>query len=335
MAVSATHAAGRPRRRPALFGLIPAGNIERREALWFWIFISPWVIGFLVFTIYPIVMTAYYSMTKYDFRNDPVWLGLGNYANLFGDRVFWKSLQVTGYYTLLSVPVGIVFGMLLAVLLNQKVPWLGMFRTLFYLPALLSGSVAVALLFSWLLNPQFGIINSIISSLVGDRGIIPLGLSGPRWLQDPNWVVPSYTLMSLWGFGGSMLIFLSALQGVPTSLYEAAEIDGAGRIQQFFNVTIPMISPVILFTTITGVIGAMQVFTAAYVISGATNLGAPAYASMFYNLYLFLNAFRRYRMGVASAQAWILMIIILILTLLMFWASRRYVYYEADEEGAL
>jgi multiple sugar transport system permease protein len=141
--------------------------------------------------------------------------------------------------------------------------------------------------------------------------------------------------MSLWGFGGSMLIFLSALQGVPTSLYEAAEIDGAGRIQQFFNVTIPMISPVILFTTITGVIGAMQVFTAAYVISGATNLGAPAYASMFYNLYLFLNAFRRYRMGVASAQAWILMIIILILTLLMFWASRRYVYYEADEEGAL
>jgi multiple sugar transport system permease protein len=315
--------------------LIPAGNIERREALWFWIFISPWVIGFLVFTMYPIVMTAYYSMTKYDFRNDPVWLGLENYAKLFGDRVFWKSLQVTGYYTLLSVPVGIVFGMLLAVLLNQKVPWLGMFRTLFYLPALLSGSVAVALLFSWLLNPQFGIINSIISSLVGDRGLVPLGLSGPRWLQDPNWVVPSYTLMSLWGFGGSMLIFLSALQGVPTSLYEAAEIDGAGRIQQFFNVTIPMISPVILFTTITGVIGAMQVFTAAYVISGATNLGAPAYASMFYNLYLFLNAFRRYRMGVASAQAWILMIIILILTLLMFWASRRYVYYEADEEGAL
>ncbi|MBU6333717.1 MAG: sugar ABC transporter permease [Chloroflexi bacterium] len=335
MAVSATHAPGRPRRRPALFGLIPAGNIERREALWFWIFISPWVIGFLVFTMYPIVMTAYYSMTKYDFRNDPVWLGLDNYIGLFGDRVFWKSLQVTGYYTLLSVPVGIVFGMLLAVLLNQKVPWLGMFRTLFYLPALLSGSVAVALLFSWLLNPQFGIINSIISSLVGDRGLVPLGLSGPRWLQDPNWVVPSYTLMSLWGFGGSMLIFLSALQGVPTSLYEAAEIDGAGRIQQFFNVTIPMISPVILFTTITGVIGAMQVFTAAYVISGATNLGAPAYASMFYNLYLFLNAFRRYRMGVASAQAWILMIIILILTLLMFWASRRYVYYEADEEGAL
>ncbi|NWG19266.1 MAG: sugar ABC transporter permease [Chloroflexi bacterium] len=335
MAVQTAQVPARPRRKPALFGLIPAGKIERREALWFWFFISPWVIGFLAFTLYPIVASAYFSFTNFSINKPPEWVGLANYITLSRDSVYWKSLQVTGYYTLLSVPLGIAFGLMLAVLLNQKIPALGLFRTLYYLPALLSGSVAVALLFSWLFNPQFGIFNMLISEAVGPNGLIPLGLKGPRWLQDPNWVIPSYTIMSLWGFGGGMLIFLSALQGVPTALYEAAEIDGATRIQQFFNVTIPMISPVVLFTFITGVIGAMQQFTAAYVISGGESLGAPAYSSMFYNLYLFSNAFRRYRMGVASAQAWILLIVILLLTLAMFWASRRYVYYESDEEGAI
>jgi multiple sugar transport system permease protein len=147
--------------------------------------------------------------------------------------------------------------------------------------------------------------------------------------------MPAYALMALWGFGGTMLIYLSALQGVPTALYEAAEIDGANRIEQFFNITLPMVSPVILFTIITGIIGAFQVFTPAYVISGGTSLGAPNYASMFYNLYLFQNAFTRYRFGTASAQAWILLIVILLLTMLMFWASRRYVHYESDEEGSI
>ncbi|MEN9937646.1 MAG: hypothetical protein RLZZ387_4225 [Chloroflexota bacterium] len=325
----------RPKKKAALFGLIPAGKIERKEALWFWFFISPWVIGFLVFTMYPIIMSAYYSLTTYNISSPPRFIGFSNYTNLFKDSVFWKSLQVTSYYTLLSVPLGIIFGLLLAVLLNQKVPALGIFRTLYYLPALLSGSVAVALLFSWLLNPQFGIINNIIAGAVGPDGLIPLGIKGPRWLQDPKWVIPSYTLLSLWGFGATMLIYLSALQGVPNALYEAAEIDGANRIQQFFNVTIPMISPVILFTFITGVIGSFQTFTAAYVLAGGGTLGAPAYSSMFYVLYLFANAFRRYRMGVASAQAWLLLIVILLLTMAMFWASRRYVYYESEEEGAL
>jgi multiple sugar transport system permease protein len=221
------------------------------------------------------------------------------------------------------------------VLLNQKVPFLGLFRTVYYLPSLLGGSVAVALLFSWILNPQFGILNLLIRSFVGPDGLIPLGIVGPRWLQDQNWVMPSYTLIALWGFGATMLIYLSALQGVPTALYEAAEIDGANRIQQFFNVTVPMISPVILFTAITGIIGAFQQFTIAYVLSSGTSIGSPNYASMFYNLYLFVNAFRRYRLGTASAQAWILMIIILLLTMLMFWASRRYVHYESDEEGSI
>ncbi len=321
--------------RGALFGLIPRGNIERREAMWFWFFIAPWVIGFLVFTLYPIIASFYYSLTIYNISSPPRFVGFQNYQDLFKDSIFWKSLQVTAYYSLLAVPLGIVFGLFLAVLLNQNVPFLGVFRTLYYLPALLSGSVAVALLFSWLLNPQFGILNSIIRSFVGPQGLIPLGITGPRWLQDPTWVIPSYTLLSLWGFGATMLIYLSALQGVPTALYEAAEIDGANRIQQFFNVTVPMISPVILFTFITGVIGSFQTFTAAYVIGGAGSLGSPAYASMFYVLYLFVNVFRRYRAGTASAQAWILFIVILLLTLAMFWVSRRYVYYEADEEGGI
>jgi len=306
------------------WSFVPEGRLARREALWFWAFISPWVVGFLVFTLYPIIASGYYSLTVYNVSSAPRFVGFENYIALAGDRVFWKSLQVTSYFTLLSVPLGILFGILLAVLLNQKVPAMGLFRTLYYLPSLMAGSVAVALLFSWLLNPQFGIINGVLRVI---------GITGPRWLQDPNWVVPSYTLMSLWGFGASMLIYLSALQGVPTTLYEAAEIDGATRVQQFFNVTIPMISPVILFTFITGVIGAFQQFTQAYVISNGT--GAPAYASMFYNLYLFLNAFQRFRLGMASAQAWILMIIVLLLTVAMFWVSRRYVHYESDEEGGI
>jgi multiple sugar transport system permease protein len=321
------------KKKESSWALLPSNKLARREAIWFWVFISPWVIGFLVFTLYPILASAYYSLTVYNISSPPRWTGFDNYVSLWKDRVFWKSLQVTSYFTLLSVPLGIVLGIALAVLLNQKVPGVGVFRTLYYLPSLMAGSVAVALLFSWLLNPQFGVINLFIRNLVGTNGLIPLGWNGPRWLQDPNWVIPAYTMMSLWGFGSTMLIYLSALQGVPTALYEAAEIDGANRIQRFFRVTIPMISPVILFTFITGVIGAFQQFTQAYVISNGD--GSPAYASMFYNLYLFLNAFRRYRLGMASAQAWILMVIVLLLTVAMFWVSRRYVYYESDEEGGI
>jgi len=322
------------------FRILPAGQIERREALWFWFFIAPWVFGFIVFTAGPIIASAYLSMTLFSPGKPTQFVGFANYIALFNDRIFWKSLGVTTYYVALAVPLGIIASLLLAVLLNQKVPFLGIFRTLYYLPALLAGSVATALLFSWLLNPQFGILNYVIRSLVGPNGVIPLGLTGPRWLQDPKWVIPSYTLLALWGFGASMLIYLSALQGVPTHLYEAATLDGANRIQKFFNITIPMISPVILFTLITGIIAAFNVFAEAYVLSTAANggnsaVGAPAFSSMFYVLYLFVNTFQRNRIGTGAAQAWILFLIILALTLLMFQASRRFVYYESEEEGMI
>jgi multiple sugar transport system permease protein len=308
------------------------GKMARREMMWFWFFISPWVIGYLLFTLGPILVSGYLSLTRYNVTSPPVWVGFQNYQMLMSDTIFWKSLQVSAYYTLLSVPLGIIFALLLALLLNQNVPALGVFRTLFYLPAIMP-IVATALLFQLLLNPQFGVINYFIQWFVGPNGLIPLGIVGPRWLADPKWVVPSFTLLSLWGFGGGMLIYLSALQGVPTHLYEAATIDGAGRIRRFWHVTLPMISPVILFTFITGVIGSFQVFTQAWVINGGT--GAPAYSSMFYVLYLFLNAFRRFRMGTAAAQAWLLFIVILALTILFLWASRRFVYYESDDGGRI
>ncbi|HEU5102067.1 MAG TPA: sugar ABC transporter permease [Roseiflexaceae bacterium] len=322
-----------PRQKARRFSILPEGKMERREAIWFWFFISPWVLGFVIFTLGPIVASAYLSLTRYNLASSPVFIGFTNYANLFNDRIFWKSLQVTAYYSALALPLGICLSLLLAVLLNQKIPFVGVFRTLFYLPSLLGASVAVVLLFQWLLNSQFGIVNQVIRGLVGPNGMIPLGITGPKWFQDPNWTVPSLVLMSLWGFGGSMLVYLSALQGVPTQLYEAATIDGAGRIRQFFTITLPMISGVILFTFITGVIGSFQVFTQAYIISNGS--GSPAYSLMFYVLYLFNNAFRTYRMGTAAAQAWILFLIVLVLTLLLFRVSRRFVYYESDEEGFL
>lgn len=312
--------------------LLPKGSLARREAIWFWIFIAPWLIGFILFRGGPIIASLFLSFTDYNVASPPDPVGLENFTRLFSDRIFIKSLQVSVYYTFLSVPLGIIASLSLAVLLNQKgVPFLGVFRTLYYIPALVAGSVAVAFLFQWVLNPSFGVMNYLIGLFVGPSGIIPLGIVGPKWFFDPKWVVPSFVLMSLWGFGGSMLLYLAGLQGVPTALYEAATIDGANAWHRFRNVTLPMISPVILFTFITGMIGSFQVFTPAYIVSNGE--GGPAYASMFYVLYLYLNAFRRYRFGYASAQAWLLFLVILVLTVLAFRASRRAVYYESTSEG--
>jgi multiple sugar transport system permease protein len=318
--------------------LLPKTRLARREALWFYFFVAPWIIGFLAFTGGPVIASLYLSFTRYNVADPPRWVGFANYAGLFEDRIFYKSFQVSAYYTVLSVPLGIIFSLSLAMLLNQKVPFLGVFRTLYYLPSLVTG-VSVALLFQWLLNPQFGIVNFLIARLVGPSGLIPLGIVGPGWFYDTAWVVPSFVVLSLWSFGSSMLIYLSALQGVPTALYEVAMIDGAGAWRRFWNVTLPMISPVILFTFITGMFGAFRIFTQAYVISGGTAgtgaFGGPNYASMFYVLYLYLNAFRRYRFGFSAAMAWILFGIILVLTLILLRVSREVIYYESASEGDL
>ena len=305
-------------------GVLPRGKQRRQEELWFYFFISPWIIGFLVFTIGPVIASFFLSLTIYN-PGEPIrWVGLHQYEMLFDDKIFWISLRVTAYYTLLSIPLGIVASLSLAMLLNQNVPFLSGFRTIYYLPSIISG-VPVALLWQWILNPKFGVLNYVISVLIGPRGLIPLGVQGPEWFFAEEWVIPAYVLMSLWGLGGPMLIYLASLQGVPTALYDAATIDGANGWQQFRHVTLPMISSAILFMFITGMIGSFQVFTQAYVISGGQ--GGPNYASTFYVLYLFLQGFRHYRLSYAAAMAWILFWLILVLTILSLRFSEERVYY--------
>ncbi len=294
----------------------PKSKLARQEAGAFYLFISPWVIGFLVFTLYPMLASVYYSLTVYNVV-DINFVGLQNYQELFADEKFYWSLWVTAKFTLVSVPLNIAAALMVAVLLNQKVPGLTFWRTVYYLPSIITG-VAVALLWQWILNPEFGIFKYIFFE--------PLGIEGPRWFWSETWVIPAYWIMGLWGIGGTMVIYLAALQGVPTALYEAAEIDGANSFQRFIRVTIPMISPVILFTFITNLIYTIQTFTQVYVISNG--LGGPNNASLLYVLYLFLNGFRWFRLGYASALAWVLFVIIVILTILMIRAGERRVHYE-------
>jgi len=293
-------------------------SMSQKEALAFYLLVSPWVVGFLVFQIGPMLASLGFSFAKYDIVRPPVWIGLNNYEEMFfGDPLFWQALKVTGTYTFLAVPLGIVFSLFLAVMLNQRIPALSIFRTIFYLPSVISG-VAVSLLWLWMLNPTFGLINYLLRVL--------FGIQGPKWLLSGPWVIPSFVLMSMWSVGGSLVIYLAALQSVPTELYEAASLDGATAWRRFWHVTLPMISPVILFTFITGIIGSLQTFTQAYVMSDRGR-GGPHYASLFYGLYLFQNAFRYFRMGYASALAWVLFLIILLLTSLTFKLSSERVFY--------
>jgi multiple sugar transport system permease protein len=302
------------------------GSLARKEERAFYLVISPWMIGFLLFIAFPFFASFYFSLTKYDAIKAPQFVGLANWKHLFEDRIFYRALGVTTYYTFFRVPVVLAASLALAVLLNQDIPLLSVFRTIYYLPSVVTG-VAVALLFMWILNPQIGIVNYLIAVLVGPHGLIPLGIKGPGWFFSEYWVIPSLVIMSLWGLGGPMLIYLASLQNVPTQLYEAAIMDGAGAWTKFWRITIPMISPVLLFTFVTNIIGSFQVFTQAYIVSNGT--GGPNYASMFYVLYLFLEAFQSYRIGYGAALAWMLFLIILGLTLLTLRLSRDLVYYES------
>jgi multiple sugar transport system permease protein len=292
---------------------------RRREALAALFFLSPWLIGFVVFLAGPMAASLILSFTKYKIVQPPVWIGIDNYARMIGDDLFYKSLRVTITYTALSVPLGIAVALGIALLLNQTRFMSGVFRTVFYLPSVISG-VAVAIVFAWIFNHRFGILNYFL-------GLV--GIEGPPWLSHPRYVLWAFVLMSLWGIGTTAIIFLAALQGVPATLYEAAEIDGAGTRRKFFSITLPMISPSILFVLIMGVIGTFQTFTQAYIMTG----GGPANATLFYILYLYKNAFNWFEMGYASALAWMLFAIILALTLIVLRSSNRWVYYESPGDG--
>ncbi len=290
-------------------------KIKRRENLTGYAFASPWLLGFLVFTLYPMCSSLYYSFTNYNTMKAPKWVGLRNYIIIFtSDPLFWKSLWNTIYYAVLSVPLGIAAGVLIALLLNQKVKGMRFFRTIFYLPTVVS-SVAVSLLWMWILEPNFGLLNNFLKNF---------GIIGPGWLTDPAWSKNSLILMSLWTVGGGMLIYLAALQDVPESLYEAATIDGAGAFTKFFKITLPMITPTLFYNLITGIIGGLQVFSQAFIMTN----GGPSYSTYFYGYHLYNKAFTEYQMGYASALAWILLVMTLGLSLIVFKTSNKWVYYE-------
>jgi len=287
-----------------------------REAVAFYFFASPWLIGLLLWTLGPMIASFILSFTDYQLVLPPKWFGSGNYTYMLRDELVWRALRVTTIYALGTIPLGLLFSFGLAVLLNQPIRGVHVFRTIYYIPAVISG-VPVALLWMWLLNPEFGLVNNALAAV---------GIDGPDWFFSKTWVIPSFIIMSLWAIGAPMIIYLAGLQGIPHHLYEAAEIDGAGPFSKFRHVTVPMISPVILYNLVIGVIGSFQIFTPAYVITQ----GGPANASLFYVLYLFNNAFRYFKMGYASAMAWLMFAIILLLTLLVFRMSTSWVYYEGD-----
>lgn len=293
------------------------GKLARKEAREGYLYALPWFIGFTVFTAGPIIASFLLSFTNWDLIRPAEWIGFGNYNMLLEDPLFWQSLKVTSIYALFSVPLGILGGLAIAVLMNQKIKGLSVFRTIYYLPAVVSG-VAVSLLWSWIFNPDFGVLNYLLSLI---------GINGPGWIYDEKWALPSLIIMSLWGVGGGMVIYLAGLQGVPTELYEAAIIDGASSWRRFWSITIPMISPVIFFQLIMGIIGSFQIFTQAYIMTG----GGPNNATLFYVLYLYRNAFQWFKMGYASALAWVLFIVILILTIIQFKLANRWVYYEGGK----
>lgn len=277
-------------------------------------FISPWLVGFLAFTVIPFLVSIFLSFTRYDIVSSPVWVGWANYKRLFTqDPLFWKSLWITVKYSLVSVPVGILAGVGLALLLNLNVRGMSVYRTLFYLPSIVP-VVATSVIFIWLLNPQIGLLNGLLKRV---------GVLGPAWLQDTKWAFWSLVFMSLWGVGGSMIIYLAGLKDIPIALYEAAFIDGAGAWDRTRHITLPMLTPVIFFNLIMGVIGSFQYFTQAYIMT----LGGPDDSTHFYALYLFNRAWRYLDMGYASAMAWILFILVMLLTLFIFRSHRRWVHY--------
>ncbi len=283
-------------------------------------FCLPWIVGLLVFTLYPVVASLFYSFCDYSVLDSPIWIGGENYARLLHDRVFWISLKNTLIYSAFSIPLGIVVALALALLLNCEVRGRAIFRTIFYLPAIVP-LVASSMLWLWIFNGTYGLMNWLLGPLFHLFNMAP-----PGWLGDPEWAKPALIIMSLWGVGNSMIIFLAGLQDVPRELYESAEIDGANPWQRFWNVTLPMISPVIYFNLIMGIITSLQMFTQVFVMTGGAS-GDPARSTLLYALYLFATAFYDLRMGYASAMAWILFLVILALTLLATKSMEKRTHY--------
>lgn len=295
---------------------------QRRSLLMGLLFISPALIGLAVFTIWPMARSLYYSFTDYNILQPPYWIGLENYQDLLKDRVFGIGLANTLIMVVIALPLHLIFNLGMAFLLNSKIRGLPIYRTIFYIPSI-TPVVASAIVWMWIFNGQYGILNVIL----GWFGVQPIG-----WLTNPDWVKPALIFMGAWFGGNTILIYLAGLQEVPVDMIESAELDGANAWQKTWSITLPMISPVIFYTIIINTIGYFQYFTEAWVMTANREgaAGGPANAAMFYSMYLYQNAFQQLKMGYASAQAWILFVIVLIVTGLLFFSSRYWVYYRAE-----
>jgi multiple sugar transport system permease protein len=294
------------------------GTLARRQALWCYVFIAPAILGLLLFSLGPMIASLWLSFTSYDLLSSPEWIGADNYTNLAQDPLFRKSLSVTLIYGLVAVPCTMLIALVLAIMLNAKIPALPFFRSAYYLPSVISG-VAVATLWKWMFNGEYGLINA---------GLARIGIAGPAWLTDEQWALRALIFMSLWGFGATMLIYLAGLQGVPKELYEAAQVDGASRLRQHLHVTVPMLSPVTFFNLIMGIIASLQVFAEPFVLTK----GGPNNSTLLLSVYLYQNAFQYLKMGYASAIAWVTFAIIGVFTLLVFRSMPMWVHSEAGEE---
>ena len=294
--------------------------MRSREAMYLYLFIAPGLLGMILFHLAPMVASLGLSFTEYEITSPPEFVGFENYHRmLFVDELVGKSLSVTAIYAVVGVPIRLFLQLFLAILLNRNIAGIRLFRAILYFPSVVAG-VAIALGWILLLNPTYGAVNHILWEL--------FGIIGPRWLNSTQWVIPGLLLMSLWGIGPGIVINLAGLQGISPELYEAAEIDGASGLRKFLHITLPMMSPILMFNLVMGIVSNFQIFTQAYVMTG----GGPANSSLFFVLYLYRNAFEFFKMGYASALAWLLFAIILILTLAVFRSSPLWVYYEAKRE---
>lgn len=311
LAPSKRETAAKPGKRRKLSGLARSQNV------WGWAFAAPALVGFIVFVIGPMIASFIIGLTNWQIGVAPSFIGLGNYQKLLSDPIFWKSLQATGSYTLIVVPGGLIVAFLVAMLLNRVKRGRGFFRTIFYLPVLVP-PVASAVVWLWIFAPNAGLANDILNIF---------GLPPAQWIYSPDTAVPSVALMVIWAFGNMSLIFLAGLQGVPRELLEAAEVDGAGPLRRTLSVTIPQVSPIILFNLVTGMIAAFQVFDIAYIMTQ----GGPNYATNFYVYYIYVQAFTEGRLGYASALGWILFLVVVVITVIVFRTARLWVFYEGEQ----
>jgi multiple sugar transport system permease protein len=295
-------------------------GMARREAITFYLCIAPWLIGFLVFIAYPILRSLYLSFTHYQIGGQPIFTGLDNFRRLTEDSNFWQSIKVTLLYVLGSVPGSTVIAIGVAMLLAQKIRFVSVWRTIYFLPSVVS-AVAVAVLWGYVFNPEYGLINTLLAYI---------GIKGPGWISSEYWALPSLIFMSWWTIGGQIVIYLAGLKSIPRELYEVAEIDGAGPWARFWHVTIPMLSPTILFNVVLGFIGAFQVFDSPFVLTEGQ--GGPNRATLTYMLNLYKEAFQLGNLGFASTLAWVLFLIIMLLTALIIRSSALWVYYESERK---